>query len=118
MNSSKRPVTIILVACLYLAVGTLGLIFHFPELLDRRRGSILVESVELLAIVCGAFMLRGRNWARWLAVLWMGFHVILSLYSIRDLVVHSLLFALITWLLFRKDAVRYFSGTVPANPHV
>jgi hypothetical protein len=37
--------------------------------------------VELAAIVCGAFMLRGANWARWLALAWMGFHVVLSLAS-------------------------------------
>jgi hypothetical protein len=108
MTSSKRPVTVMVIASLYILVGTLGLIFHFPELLAGHRDGILIELVESLAIVSGVFLLRAQNWARWLAIAWMALHVILSLHSARDLVIHSLIFALITWLLLRADARQYF----------
>ena len=34
----------------------------------------LVELTELIAIVCGVFLLQGRNWARWLALAWIASH--------------------------------------------
>src|SRR5579875_3687223 len=108
MSSRKRPVSVILIACLYIVVGTLALISHFPNVRTGVADTILVELVELVAIVSGVFLLRAQNWARWLAVAWMGFHVILSLRSPRELIVHSLFFVLIAWLLFRADATRYF----------
>ncbi len=56
-------------------------------------------------------MLRGHNWARWLAIAWMGFHVGLSAFhAFHELAIHSLFFAAITWLLFRPAAARYFRG--------
>lgn len=110
MNSNKRPVSILILACVYLAVGTIGFVFHFPELLALSPDAVWVELVELLAVFSGAFMLLGRNWARWLALAWMGFHVVISFHVPRQLAVHSLLFAMIAWLLFRSDAVRYFRG--------
>ena len=39
-------------------------------------------------------MLRRQNWARWLALAWMAFHVILSAFPpFKGLVVHVLIFA-------------------------
>ena len=37
-----------------------------------------LNSPSSLAIVCGVFLLRGHNWARWLALAWIAFHVVLS----------------------------------------
>src|SRR4051794_36187885 len=97
---------VILVACLYLAVGIGGSIAHFS---DRREPDwIWVEFTELLAIVCGAFLLRGRNWARWLAVAWMAFHLVISFGDWRLFGIHSLILVLIVWCLFRADASRFF----------
>src|SRR5215472_7021520 len=59
----------------------------------------------------GVFLLRGQNWARWVAVAWVALHVIVSvLNTFHGIVVHSLLFILIAWLLFRPEAARYFRG--------
>jgi hypothetical protein len=111
MTASQRPISLTIIACLYLAVGTAGFIYHFRELLSLQRDSLGMELTELLAIVSGAFMLRGHNWARWLAVAWIAFHVILSIFdSDHGLVVHSLLCAVIAWILFRPEASRYFRG--------
>ena len=38
---------------------------------------ISIALFELLAVLAGVFLLKGRNWARWLLLLWIAFHVIL-----------------------------------------
>jgi hypothetical protein len=111
MNAIKRPISVSIVACMYLAVGTLAFVYHFRELLTLQRDSFGMELTELLAIVSGAFMLRGHNWARWLALAWILFHVILSLVDrFHGLAIHGLLCAVIAWILFRPEAARYFRG--------
>jgi len=76
MGRKRIPVAVILIACLYLVVGIGGFVAHFS---DRRAPDwIWVEVTEFLAIVCGVFLLRAHNWARWLASAWMAFHVVIS----------------------------------------
>jgi hypothetical protein len=61
-------------------------------------------------------MLRGKNWARWLLVFWLGYHVALSvLHPPFALVLHSLLFAAVLYFLFRPQASVYFRGTLPLS---
>jgi hypothetical protein len=111
MNASQRPISVTIIACLYLAVGTVAFVYHFRELLSLQRDSVTVELTEFLAIVSGAFMLRGHNWARWLALAWIVFHVILSLFdSFHGLAAHALFCVVIAWILFRPEAARYFRG--------
>jgi hypothetical protein len=111
MNWKKPPLSVIVIACLYLAVGTIGVVHHRPKLLPLGYDDVLIELTELVAIVCGACMLRGYNWARWLAVAWIASHVILSAFSsFHEFAIHALICALITWSLFRPDAARYFRG--------
>ncbi len=70
---------------------------------------VWVELVRFLAVICGAFMLRGHNWARWLALAWIAFHVILSgFHTFHEFAIHCLFCAVIAWFLFRPEAARYF----------
>jgi hypothetical protein len=109
MNANKRPLSITIVACLYLAVGAAGFVVHFRELLARHPDAVGIEITEAIAVLCGVFLLRGDNWARWLALAWIVFHVVLSAFhTIPELVIHSLFCAVIAWLLFRPEAARYF----------
>jgi hypothetical protein len=116
MNRNKRPLSVTILAFVYLAVGALGFIAHFTEL--KAKGAfpydaLLTELVEFIAIVCGAFMLQGHNWARWLALAWIAFHVVLSAFhALPEFAVHCLFGAVIAWLLFRPGAARYFRGEV------
>ena len=111
MNGNKRPLSVTILGCVYLAVGAIGFAYHFGELLAIQAGSVWVELTEVLAIVCGAFMVRGHNWARWVALAWMVFHVILSaLHTFREFAIHCLFCAVIAWVLFRPEARRYFRG--------
>ena len=109
MNSEKRPVSVLILACLYLVVGIAGFALHFHDF--RQPDGLWIALTEALAIVAGAFMLRGQNWARWLALAWMAFHVIISFGVVRQLIVHSLMLVLIAWLLFRPEARRYFAAS-------
>ncbi len=54
-------------------------------------------------------MLRGSNWARWLALAWIAFRVFLSfLHSWQEVLVHCLLFVVIGYVLFSPEARAYF----------
>jgi hypothetical protein len=111
MNTIKRPISVTVLACVYLGVGAITLAYHFRELLSLQPDSIWIELTEFLAIVSGAFMLLGHNWARWLALAWIVFHVILSAFhSSREFAIHGLFCAVIAWILFRPQAARYFRG--------
>jgi len=105
MTLNMRPLSVTILAWVYIGVGTI------------QYDGTLIEVVEVLAIVCGAFILRSHNWARWLAIAWMASHVVLSAFgAFHEFAVHSLFCAAIVWLLFRPGAVRYFRGgrTEPA----
>jgi hypothetical protein len=116
MNRIKRPFSVTLLAGIYIGVGTIGFAYHFKELLASPFHGIWVELSELSAILCGAFMLRGHNWARWLALAWMTFHVILSaLHTFSQFAIHALFCALIAWLLLSPGSARYFR-TAPIEP--
>lgn len=107
----KRPVSVTILAGVYLAVGVIGFAFHFRELLAGQHDAVWIELTEFVAILCGAFLLRGYNWARWLALAWMAFHVVLSAFrAIPELIIHAVFCAAIAWILFRSEAARYFGG--------
>jgi hypothetical protein len=107
----KRPLGVTIVAGVYLAVGVIGFAFHFRELLAGHHDAVGIEITEFVAILCGAFLLRGHNWARWLALAWIAFHVVLSAFhAIPELVIHAAFCAVIAWVLFRPEAARYFRG--------
>jgi hypothetical protein len=107
----KRPLSVTILGCLYMGVGTIGFANHFTEFLAFQYDGLWVELIEILAILCGAFMLRGHNWARWVALAWIAFHAILSAFhAFREFAIHCLFCAVIAWFLFRPEAARYFRG--------
>ncbi|MDR5729188.1 MAG: hypothetical protein RB191_17360 [Terriglobia bacterium] len=111
MTANPRPISIIILACIYFAVGVMGFIYHFREIIALQSDSLSIALTEVLAIVCGVFMLRGQNWARWLALAWILFHVIISAFnSMHQFLMHSLICAVIAWVLLHPTAARYFRG--------
>ena len=109
---NKRPLSIAIISWTFIVTGGIGLIYHLTELNVQHpleNDTVWVCPVRFLAVLGGAFMLYGFNWARWLLVLWMAFHIVLSaLHSLQQLLVHSLLFAAILFFLFRPRASAYF----------
>jgi ABC-type Mn2+/Zn2+ transport system permease subunit len=118
MNKRPRPVTV--VGWLVIAVGIFSLAVHSREMM--RQTSVHSEDVwfvivPLLAVAAGIFTLRGHNWARWLAVLWMGAHVAISFYDSWQMVAtHTALFLLIAYALFDREARAYFRHAEAAGP--
>ncbi|MBI2479112.1 MAG: hypothetical protein HYV60_10910 [Planctomycetia bacterium] len=111
----KRPLSITVIGWIFVAAGLVGLAYHATEFKAEHPFAaefLGVCFVRLLAIVCGAFVLRGSNWARWGLVVWLGYHVILSvLHTPLELAVHGLLFVAVFYFLFRPQASAYFRGT-------
>ena len=114
---NKRPRSITIISWLFIAVGVIALLYHLaPQLLAQRDGQRPLEQgllwvclVRVLAVLSGVFMLRGSNWARWLLVVWLAYHIILSAFhSLTQVVVHALLFGVVLYFLFRPQASAYF----------
>ena len=109
---NKRPLSITALGWLFIVVGACSLISHLSKSTGQRTfGSELmwICLIQLLAVLGGAFTLRGLNWARWLLVAWMAFHLVVSAFhSWRELLTHILLFGVIGYFLFRPAASAYF----------
>jgi hypothetical protein len=108
----KCPLPVLLVAILYLATGAIGLVSHLVQFKPQPSfdsSIVWISLVSLIAIVSGAFILRAANWARWLAMAWIVFHVVLSAFHSRsEMLVHSLLCVAIAYFLFNPRANQYF----------
>lgn len=111
---TKRPVSVTIIGWLFIVAGTVGLVYHAKEF--KADGPfqyelVLVCLIRLLAILCGAFILRGSNWARWGLLVWIAYHVALSAFhTLSELAMHSLLFVVVAWFLLRPRASAYFRG--------
>lgn len=109
---NKRPLPITIISWIYVATGVGAFAAHATQFKATRPFEwdiVCACLAALLAIVAGAFMLRRKNWARWLAVFWIAGHVILSLFHpLSELIVHAAMFAVITTFLFLPRATAYF----------
>ena len=115
---TKRPLSVTIIGWLFIVAGTVGLVYHATEF--KTDGPIqyelvLVCLIRLLAIVCGVFMLRGKNWARWGILVWIAYHVVLSAFHpLSELVMHGLLLAVVAWFLLHPRASAYFRAASAA----
>lgn len=116
---TQRPFAVTVLSWLFIAIGvvTLGIDTRFVVQHGGGLDEALIFPVHGLALVAGIFMLRGADWARWLAVLWVAFHVaITALNAWHGVAFHAILFAGITYLLFRADARVWFRpGPAPSR---
>jgi hypothetical protein len=110
----KRPWSVTIAGWIFVLVGAADVAFHVTDV--KLRGPFAYDALwplglGLVAIVCGLFVLRGSNWARWLAVAWLAFHVILSGHVLERWIVHTLLLAVLAYLLFRPQATAFFRAS-------
>jgi uncharacterized membrane protein len=109
---AKRPRFVTAIGWLFVAAGIVGVAYHATDLNVRSPfddDAAWVLLVRVLAIVAGFFMLRGANWAGWLALAWIAFHVILSAFhSVSEAIAHAVLFAAVAYVLLRPEASAYF----------
>lgn len=107
-----RPLAVTIISWLFIGAGAVGFAYHVTEFKALRPFQyevLWVCFLRLLAIVCGVFILRGSNWARWLLLIWIAYHVVLSAFhSLFEVVTHSLLLAVVAYFLFHPKASLYF----------
>ena len=111
-----RPLAVTIIGWLFIVAGTIGFLYHVTDFSSRFEYNLLwVVFLRLLAIVCGVFILRGSNWARWLLLIWLFYHIILSAFhSWQGAIIHAWLFILVVYFLFRAQASSYFRRENPS----
>lgn len=123
----NRPRSITIISCLFIAFGSISFfvsLLPYVDMASTQRLAYLqvhwiVHFARLLALVSGAFMLYGFNWARWLLLIWMVFHLIISiLHSPLQVLMHGLIFAVLSYFVFRPSASAYFRGTTIGPPPI
>jgi hypothetical protein len=124
-----RPRSITLVAWIFIAAGAAGILNDVWPLLTSGAAQQLAKlkadglldlgaawGTRLLAVVGGVGLLRGHNWARWLLVAWMVFHLGISvLHSLEEILMHAAIFAPLTWLMFRRSLGPFFHPAKAAS---
>ena len=111
-----RPRSITIISWIFILFGSIALLsglLPFSRItVAEFKGHWMVHLARTAAIVSGVFMLRGYNWARWLLVAWILFHVVISaMHSLTQLLLHAAIFTVILYFLFRGDANIYFLAT-------
>jgi uncharacterized membrane protein HdeD (DUF308 family) len=106
----KRPIAVTVIGCVFIAAGVMGVAYHFSDK-PFDGGAIALLAVRVLAIVAGVYLLMGKNWARWVALGWMGFHVgVSAFHSVGEFAMHSVLMVVIGYFLVRPPGSEYFRG--------
>jgi uncharacterized membrane protein HdeD (DUF308 family) len=108
LNAAKRPFQVAFLGWLFIVVGTLSSSYHLVKNpLDRWTVPILL--VGIIAVVAGVYLLRGARWSRWLILIWLAFHVVISAFnSLPDAIVHAALLLVIGYFLLGPPTSDYF----------
>jgi hypothetical protein len=106
----KRPLSVTIIGCLFIVAGLVGLVYHISESpLDHR--IVLISIVRVIAVVGGVFLLRGHNWARWLMLAWLAFHVVVSAFhSLSEFMPHVVLWMVVGYTLLGPPTSKYFQS--------
>lgn len=93
---------------LFILVGIVSTAYHlWKGSLDRWTFPIVL--VGAIAVLAGAFLLRGARWARWLLLAWLAFHVVVSaLNSFSDALPHIVLLLVVGYFLLGPPTSKYF----------
>jgi hypothetical protein len=106
----KRPLPVTVLGCLFIVTGLVGLVYHLTEgPLDR--WIVLISIVRVIAVVGGVFLLMGHNWARWLMLAWLAFHVVVSAFhSLSASIAHVVLLMVVAYFLLGPPTSKYFQS--------
>ncbi len=113
----NRPLSVTLIAVLLLLSGVAGIAYHITDVktwhpFPYEYVSVLL--IRVLAILAGIYMLRGHDWARWVALLWITFHLGISFFnSWSQVAVHMLVLVVFAYVLLRPAATAYFRQQQP-----
>ncbi len=121
-TTRTRPKTVLVISAIFLALGCLDLYRAIAPLAGggpwarAAADSAIVGAVGIAALVGAAFLLSGRNWARWLLAAWMALHVLISIGDPAKLLAHVVIFGMIAFLLFRPGMRAYFRRPLGEAP--
>lgn len=106
----KRPLPVTIIGFLFIVAGLVGLVYHFSESpLDH--WIVLISVVRIIAVVGGVFLLRGHNWARWLVLAWLAFHVVVSAFhALSEFMPHVVLLMVVGYILLVPPTSKYFQS--------
>jgi hypothetical protein len=123
-----RPLPLTLAAWAFILTGAGGILKDIVPLVTGgapARQGLLAEGASMLAVIWfiralavvgGVGVLGGRRWARWLLVAWMVFHVGISLFhSIGEALAHVLIFAALTYAMYRRPSAAWFTEAEPVS---
>jgi hypothetical protein len=106
----RRPLSITIISWIFIVFGSIALLSGVLPLADLK-SHWYIHLSRILQIVAGVFMLYGRNWARWLLVVWIAFHIVVgALNGVVTLLMHIVIFSVVLFFVFRRDANTYFAG--------
>jgi hypothetical protein len=113
-----RPLSITVISWFFMIFGSIALLSGLLPLSGANTAQLIAEFKmhwmvhlsRLVAVVSGLFMLRGHNWARWLLVVWILFHLVVgALHGWLQLLTHVLIFSVFLLFLFRRKASEFFA---------
>jgi uncharacterized membrane protein HdeD (DUF308 family) len=116
-----RPLSITLIGWLFILFGCIALISGLLPMVDATtaqriadlKSHWMVHLSRTAEIVAGLFLVCGHNWARWLLVVWIAFHIVIAaLHGVLQLAIHVGIFSVILFFLFRRPAAEYFARHV------
>ncbi|HXM97746.1 MAG TPA: hypothetical protein VN982_04670 [Candidatus Dormibacteraeota bacterium] len=106
----KRPLEVTITGGLFVVAGLVGLVYHLSERpLDH--WIVLISIIRIIAVGGGVFLLMGHNWARWLLLAWLAFHVAVSAFhSLPEFMPHVVLLMIVGYVLLRPPTSKYFQS--------
>ena len=110
-GAMKRPIPVTILGCLSIVAGVVGLAYH---LWDRPLDLwvALISFIPVLAVVGGVFLLKGHNWARWLILAWLTFHVgVSAFHSLSNCIAHAVLLLVVAYFLLTPPDSKYFQAS-------
>jgi hypothetical protein len=110
----KRPIHVTILGCLFIVAGVIGVAYHMAQPpLDP--WIALIAFIRVIAVVGGVFLLKGRNWARWLVIGWLGFHVgVSAFHALSECIAHVVLFVVVAYFLLTPPDSKYFQTSPSA----
>lgn len=110
----SRPLPVIIVSILFILAGCVGFTYHVKELFELNNNlneTIWILFLRILAVVSGLLLLFRINWARWLTIAWLVYHVIISAFnSTSEMIAHIVFWILVSILLFLPVSSVYFQN--------
>ena len=114
---NQRPRSITIISWIFIIFGSIALLIGvlpigditFAQRLADLKSHWYVHLSRFLQIIIGVFMIYGHDWARWLLVAWIAFHVVVgALHGWLQLLTHVVIFSVILLFVFQLPSSEFF----------